>query len=112
MSEPLSLDWRLIRPSEAKWAKWGAQPCSPTASRVIKTFGRQKVDAHWSPAVLAASLAWTKGPRWKQRHMKRTRRRSFPWLSNNSNTGGEDSSASRWWRNHPRAGDILIGWVT
>ncbi|CAL1165626.1 unnamed protein product [Cladocopium goreaui] len=64
-------------------------------------------------AVMAASLAYTtKG---RRKHGQRGRsglvgRQSFPWLSGGFK-GGEDTSASRWWRTHPRAGDLLIGWV-
>ena len=35
-----------------------------------------------------------------------TVQQGFSWLFGK---GGED--AARWWRHHPRAGDLLIGWV-
>ncbi|CAK9084485.1 unnamed protein product [Durusdinium trenchii] len=71
--------------------KRAAQSQGLTTARLVAT----------ASAALAAARKNRSG-----RESPRALRRSFSWLFGK---GGED--AARWWRHHPRAGDLLIGWV-
>eukprot|EP00435_Cladocopium_sp_Y103_P052115 s429_g16.t1 len=106
LGEPFTLD-RLVRPTTGRCPRPEGRPRDPGVPPSPSAVGHCSAAA----VIAAASLAYTKGHRKHVGQRGRTGLRSFlPWLSSGFK-GGEDSSASRWWHTHPRAGDILIGWV-